>query len=82
MIAPSRHTAAYPFKKALPILWLGSPAKEARGTGAIAVYKYSLKNLPYTDRIIMKESTVMNNPPMSVTAHSGMLAKKPQSSIA
>ena len=25
-IAPSRHTAAYDFKKLLPIFWLGSPA--------------------------------------------------------
>lgn len=32
--------------------------------------------------IIMKDSTVMNSPPMSVTAHSGILSKKPQSSTA
>ncbi len=36
-IAPSRHTAAYDFKKLLPIFWLGSPAKEDNGIGAMAV---------------------------------------------
>ena len=41
-----------------------------------------MKNLPYTDIIIMNDSTVMNSPPMSVTAHRGMLSKKPQSSTA
>ncbi|OQB54473.1 MAG: hypothetical protein BWX99_02035 [Deltaproteobacteria bacterium ADurb.Bin151] len=64
------------------MLWLGSPAKEARGTGAIAVYKYNLKNRPYTDIIIMKDNTVMNRPPMSVTAHNGMLSQKLQFSMA
>jgi hypothetical protein len=37
MIAPSRQTAAYPLRKALPMLCVGSPAKEAKGIGAIAV---------------------------------------------
>ena len=41
-----------------------------------------MKNLPYTDIIIMNDSTVMNRPPMSVTAHKGILSKKPQSSTA
>lgn len=40
-----------------------------------------MKNLPYTDIIIMNDSTVMNSPPMSVTAHSGIDSKKPQSSM-
>ena len=31
---------------------------------------------------MMKDSTVMNSPPISVTAHRGMLSKKPQSSTA
>ena len=31
---------------------------------------------------MMKDSTVINRPPINVTAHSGMLSKKPQSSIA
>jgi hypothetical protein len=59
------------------MLCVGSPAKEARGTGAIAVYIYSLKNRPYTVIIMMKLSTVMNRPPSSVTAHKGIDAKKP-----
>ena len=29
----------------------------------------------------MKDITVMNSPPMSVTAHSGMLSKNPHSSM-
>lgn len=36
---------------------------------------YSLKNRPYTVIIIMKERTVINSPPISVTAHNGMLSK-------
>ena len=32
--------------------------------------------------IIIKLSTVINSPPISVTAHKGMLSKKPQSSTA
>ena len=39
MTAPSRHTAAYDFKKLLPIFADGSPAKDDRGMGAIAVYR-------------------------------------------
>ena len=31
---------------------------------------------------VIDDSTVMNSPPMSVTAHRGMLSKKPQSSTA
>ena len=50
--------------------------------GAIAVYIYSLKNLPYTLIIIMNDITVINSPPISVTAHNGMLSQKPQFSIA
>ena len=61
---------------------VGSPAKLESGTGAIAVYIYILKNRPYTLKIITKLSTQMNNPPISVTAHKGILSKKPQSSIA
>ena len=61
---------------------MGSPAKVDNGMGAIAVYIYSLKNLPYTLIIIMKDITVINRPPISVTAQSGMLSQKPQFSIA
>ena len=50
--------------------------------GAIAVYIYSLKNRPYTVKIIMKESTHTNRPPIKVTAHNGIDSKNPQSSIA
>ena len=39
MTAPSRHTAAYDFKKLFPIFADGSPAKDDRGMGAIAVYR-------------------------------------------
>ena len=45
------------------------------------MYIYSLKNRPYTVIIIMKERTVINSPPISVTAHNGMLSKNPHSSI-
>ena len=64
------------------MLWVGSPAKADSGTGAMAVYRYSLKNRPYTVIIITKESTVISSPPISVTAHNGMDSKKPQSSTA
>ena len=37
--APSRHTAAYDFKKLFQIFADGSPAKADRGMGAIAVYR-------------------------------------------
>lgn len=38
MIAPSRQTAAYDFRKLTPILCVGCPAKVESGIGAIAVY--------------------------------------------
>ena len=38
MIAPSKQTAAYPFRKLMPILCVGCPAKVESGIGAIAVY--------------------------------------------
>ena len=65
----------------LPTFWLGSPAKVERGTGARAVYIYSLKNLPYTVIIRIKDIMVINRPPISVTAHKGILSKKPQLSM-
>ena len=68
--------------KLFPICSVGCPAKAASGTGAIAVYIYILKNLAYTLMIMMNDSTVMKRLPISVTAHSGILSKKPQSSIA
>ena len=49
-----------------------------KGIGDIAVYIYNLKNLPYTVKIKIKESTVTNNPPSKVTAHNGILSKNPQ----
>ena len=49
--------------------------------GASAVYIYSLKKRPYTVIMRMKDITVINSPPMSVTAHSGIDSKKPQSSM-
>jgi glutamate racemase len=61
---------------------LGSPAKLDSGIGAMAVYIYILKKRPYTERIMMNDSTQMNSPPMSVTAHRGIDSKKPQSSTA
>ena len=38
MIAPSRQTAAYDFRKLFPIFCVGCPAKVESGIGAIAVY--------------------------------------------
>lgn len=61
---------------------MGCPAKVASGIGAIAVYIYSLKNLPYTVMMIMNDSIVMKSDPMMVTAQSGMLSKNPQSYMA
>ena len=61
---------------------VGCPAKEDSGTGAMAVYIYILKNLPYTVNMIMKDSTVTKSDPMIVTAQRGMLSKNPQSSMA
>lgn len=51
------------------------------GIGASAVYIYNLKNLPYTVIMSRNDITVMNKPPMSVTAQSGIDSKKPQLSI-
>ena len=65
----------------LPTFWLGSPAKVESGIGASAVYIYNLKNLPYTVIMSRNDITVMNKPPMSVTAQSGIDSKKPQLSI-
>ena len=42
---------------------------------------YSRKNRPYTLMIITNDSTVMNNDPRIVTAHSGMLSQNPTSVI-
>ena len=52
--------------KFFPTDWDGSPAKVESGIGAIAVYKYNLKNLPYTVNIIIKDNTVMTKPPINV----------------
>ena len=82
IIAPSKHTAQYDLRKLLPIFCVGSPAKDESGIGAIAVYRYNLKNRPYTVIIIMKDNTVINNPPINVTAHNGMDSKKPHFSTA
>ena len=49
--------------------------------GASAVYIYSLKNLPYTVIIRIKDITVINRPPISVTAHNGIDSKNPQLSM-
>lgn len=68
--------------KLMPTLWEGSPAKVDKGMGAMAVYMYSLKKRPYTVMIIMNDSTQINSPPMSVTAHRGMDSKNPASSTA
>ena len=46
IIAPSKQTAVNDFKKLAHILCVGSPAIVDNGIGAIAVYKYNLKNLP------------------------------------
>ena len=66
----------------MPMLCVGCPAKVESGIGAMAVYIYSRKKRPYTVRITMKDMTVMKRLPISVTAHSGMLSKNQQSSIA
>ena len=59
-----------------------SPAKDASATGDSAAYRYSLKNRPYTVRIIRNASIVISRQPSSVTSHRGILARKPTSSIA
>ncbi len=48
----------------------------------MAVYRYSLKNRPYTVIIITKDRTVIISPPINVTAHRGMDSKNPHSSTA
>ena len=73
MIAPSRHTPAKDFRKLLPMFPVSSPANDDSGIGAIAAYIKSLNIRPYTVRI--------SKLPISVTAHSGMLSQKPQSSM-
>lgn len=46
MIAPSRQTPAYDFIKVNEMFCVVSPAEHDKGIGEIAVYIYSLKNLP------------------------------------
>ena len=53
IIAPSRQCAAKPRIKLMPVLCVGSPAKEARGMGAKAMYRYMRKNRPNTDSMTM-----------------------------
>ena len=81
MIAPSRHTPAKDFRKLLPMLPVSSPANDDSGIGAIAAYIKSLNIRPYTVRIRIKDNTQISKLPISVTAHSGILSQKPQSSI-
>ena len=69
MIAPSRHTPAYDLRNDTPMLWLGCPAKEASATGAIAAWKYSLKNRLYTVNTTTKDSTVISRLASSATIH-------------
>ena len=54
------------WNRILPIFWVCSPANDDNGIGSIAVYKYNLKNLPYTVNIIIKDNTVMTKPPINV----------------
>ena len=54
-----------------------SPAAATKGIGDIAVYIYNLKNLPYTVRIITKESIVIKIDSSNVTAQRGMNSKNP-----
>ena len=49
--------------------------------GAMAVYIYSLNILPYTVRIMIKDSTVIRRLPSSVTIHKGMDSSIPTDSI-
>ncbi len=75
MIAPSRHGGIALDKALADALARLSrkSGKRNRGNGGV---KVELENLPYTDIIIMNDSTVMNRPPINVTAHSGILSKK------
>lgn len=61
---------------------LGSPAKDASGTGASAVAIYNLKKRPYTVSIIMRDNTQMKRLPKSVTIHKGILSQNPTLLIA
>jgi hypothetical protein len=67
--------------KFFPTDWEGSPAKVEMGMGAMAVYIYSLNILPYTVRIMIKDSTVIRRLPSSVTIHKGMDSSIPTDSI-
>ena len=42
---------------------------------------YKAANRPYTVIIIMNDKTVINSPPIRVTAHNGILSKNPQLSM-
>ena len=44
IIAPSKQTAQYDLRKLFPTFCVGSPANVLKGIGAMAVYKYNLKN--------------------------------------
>ena len=46
------------------------------------MYRYSLKNLPYTVSTMVKDRIHMISDPIRVTAHSGMDSRKLVSSIA
>ena len=71
--APSRQTPIYDFIKALPIEAVLSPAKDESGRGDMAVYRYSLKNLPYTVSMRIKDMTVIKRLPIRETIHKGIL---------
>lgn len=75
MIAPSKHTPAWLLINVKAVFCVLSAA--ASGTGDIAVYMYSLKNLPYTVKIITKDNIVINIEPSKVTAHNGIDSRKP-----
>ena len=64
IIAPSKQTAVKDLRKLFATFCVGSPATVESGIGAIAVYKYNLKNLPYTVKIMIKDKTVINSPPI------------------
>lgn len=59
------------------VLCVLSPAAAAKGIGDIAVYIYNLKNLPYTIRIITKESIVIKIDQSNVTAQRGVDSRNP-----
>ena len=81
MTAPSSQNCTIALDKTLADILCRFSCKCGKRYRCKCCVHIQFENLPYTVIIRINDSTVINNPPISVTAHKGILSKNPQSSM-